>query len=255
MSSPNVPRPTPGAGYAPVPPMPPMPPLRPRRSLAGPFVLIVLGIVCLLGTMRVVSLGHLAHMFANYWPALLILWGVIKLIEHQRAQREGTRAPGIGAGGVFLAIMIVVFGLIATQVDHVNWSGLRDQINIDDGDFPNFFGENYNFDDHLEQAFPAGASLKVIDTRGAVSIHAADDDKITISVRKRVGADSQEDADKYNKATKPTITTIGGLVTVDAVAEGSGDHSVETDLDISLPRKVAVTIASRRGDVNITGRE
>jgi DUF4097 and DUF4098 domain-containing protein YvlB len=29
---------------------------------------------------------------------------------------------------------------------------------------------------------------------------------------------------------------------------------VETDLDISLPRKVPVTITSRRGDVNVTGR-
>src|SRR5579864_8927043 len=214
MSNPVI---TPG-----VPPVAPLPPRRPR-SLAGPFVLIILGAVFLMATMRVLSVSHLAHLFANYWPALLILWGVIKVIEHQRAQREGTRAPGIGAGGVFLAIMIVVFGLVATQLEHVNWSGLRDQVNLDDGDFPNFFGENYNFDDHLERDFPAGASLKVIDTRGAVSVHASDDNKITISVRKRVGADNQEDADKYNKETKPTITTIGGLVTVDAVAEGAGD--------------------------------
>ncbi len=255
MSSTNIPGQMPPPGFRPVPPMPPMPPLRPRRSFAGPFVLIVLGVVCLLGTMRVVSLSRLAHLFANYWPALLILWGVIKLLEHQRAQRDGTRAPGIGAGGVFLAIMIVVFGLIATQVDHVNWSGLRDQMNFDDGDFPNFFGQTYNFDDHLEQSFPAGASLKVIDTRGAVSVHASDDDKITIVVRKRVGADNQDDADKYNRETKPTITAIGGLVTVDAVAEGAGDHSVESDLDISIPRKAAVTITSRRGDVNVVGRD
>jgi hypothetical protein len=254
MSNPGMPNPTPTPGFTPVPPIPPMMPLRPRRSFAGPFVLIVLGVVCLLGTMRVVSLGRLAHLFANYWPALLILWGVIKLVEHQRAQREGTRAPGIGAGGVFLAIMIVVFGLTATQLEHVNWSGLRDQVNIDDGDF-SLFGETYNFDDHLARDFPAGASLKVIDTHGAVSVHAADDNKITIVVRKRVGADNQEDADKYNQETKPTITAIGGLVTVDAVAEGAGDHSVESDLDISIPRKVAVTITSRRGDVNIVGRE
>ena len=250
MSSPNA---TPG--FTPVPPMPPMPPFRPRRSFAGPFVLIIMGIVFLMATMRVLSVSRLAHMFANYWPALLIVWGVIKLLEHQRAQREGTRAPGIGAGGVFLAIMIVVFGLIATQLEHVNWAGIRDQVNIDDGDFPNFFGQTYNFDDHLEQNFPTGASLKVIDTRGAVSVHASDDNKITVVVRKRVGADNQDDADKYNHETKPTITTIGGLVTVDAVAEGAGDHSVETDLDISLPRKVAVTITSRRGDVNVVGRE
>ena len=244
--------------YMPVtpPPMAPLPP-RPRRSFAGPFVLIVIGTVCLLGTMRIVSLSRLAHLFANYWPVLLILWGVIKLIEHQQARRGGYRAPGIGAGGVFLAIMIVVFGLIATQVDHVNWSGLRDQINLDDNDFSNIFGETYNFDDHLEQAFPAGSALKIINTHGAVSVHAADDkdNNITVVVRKRVGADSQGDADKYNNETKPTITVIGGLVTLNAMAEAAGDHPVETDLDISVPRRVPVTISSRRGDVNLVGRD
>ena len=114
---------TPPYSQVPIPPLPPR-----QRSFAGPFVLIILGIVFLLGTMRVLSVGKLAHLFASYWPVLLILWGVIKLIEHQQAQRDDTRASGIGAGGVFLVVMIVVFGLIANQMDRVNWSGLRDQI-------------------------------------------------------------------------------------------------------------------------------
>src|SRR6202166_2524890 len=236
-----------------VPPLTPLPP-RPRRSLAGPFVLIVVGTVFLMGTMRILSIGRLAHLFANYWPALLIVWGVIKLVEHQRAQREGTRAPGIGAGGVVLVVMIVVFGLIATQLEHVNWSGLHDQFNLDDSDFSGIFGQSFNYNDNLEQDFPASASLKVIDTHGAVSVHAADDNRITVVVRKRVGADNQNDADKYDRETKPTIIAIGGLVTVDAKAEASGDHPVETDLDISLPRKVQVSITSRRGDVKVSGR-
>ncbi len=231
-----------------------MPPRR-HRSMAGSFVLIVLGVVLLLGTMHVLSIGRLLDLFASYWPVLLIFWGVIKLLEHQRAQREGTRSSGIGAGGVFLVVMIVVFGLIATQLQRVNWSGLRDNINIDDSDFNNIFGQSFNFNDHLEQDFPAGASLKVIDTRGAVSVHASDDNKITVVIRKRVNAENQGDADKYNNETKPTITAIGGLVTLDAKAEGAGDHPVETDIDISLPRKVAVSITSRRGDVNLVGRD
>src|ERR1700688_1125229 len=236
-----------------VPPLTPLPP-RPRRSLAGPFVLIVVGTVFLMGTMRILSIGRLAHLFANYWPALLIVWGVIKLVEHQRAQREGTRAPGIGGGGVVLVVMIVAFGLIATQLEHLDWSGIRDHMNIDDPDFSGIFGESYNFNDHLEQDFPASASLKVIDTHGAVSVHASDDNRITVVVRKRVGADNQNDADKYDRETKPTIIAIGGLVTVDAKAEAAGDHPVETDLDISLPRKVQVSITSRRGDVKVSGR-
>jgi DUF4097 and DUF4098 domain-containing protein YvlB len=165
------------------------------------------------------------------------------------------RSSGIGAGGIFLAIMIVVFGLVATQIEHVNWSGLRDDMNWDDNDFSNIFGESYSFDDHLEQDFPAGAALKIIDTHGAVSVHASEDNKITVTVRKRIGADSQSDADKYNGETKPTITTTGGLVTLDAKAEAAGDRAVETDLDISLPRKAAVSITSRRGDVELVGRD
>jgi Toastrack DUF4097/LiaF transmembrane domain len=223
--------------------------------MAGAFVLIVLGVVFLLGTMRILSISRLAHLFASYWPLLLIFWGVIKLIEHQRAQREGIRSSGIGAGGIFLVVTIVVCGLVATQLERVNWSGMRDNLNIDDGDFSDIFGQSYNFNDQLEQNFPAGASLKIIDTHGAVSVHASDDNKITVVVRKRVNADSQEDADKYDRESKPTITTIGGLVTVNAAVEAAGDDRVESDLDISVPRKVQVSIAARRGDVNVVGRD
>src|ERR1051326_9351711 len=81
------------------PPVAPLPPRR-HRSFAGPFVLIIVGVVFLMGTMHILSVGKLAHLFANYWPVLLILWGVIQLIEHMQAQREGTRSSGIGAGGV-----------------------------------------------------------------------------------------------------------------------------------------------------------
>ena len=250
--NPGVPNPGTPPAFSPLPPLPP----RPHRSLAGPFVLIVFGTVCLLGTMGVLSRVRMWHLFANYWPVLLIFWGVIKMIEHQRAHREGTRAAGIGAGGVFLVVMIVVFGLVANQLERVNWSGLRDQFNVDDnGDFSNIFGQSYSYNDNLEQAFPAGASLKIIDTHGAVSVHSSNDNKITVVVRKRIGADSQSDADDYNRKTKPTITATGGQVTLDARAEAAGDHAVQVDLDVSVPRKAAVTISSRRGDVTLAGRD
>jgi len=246
MSSPTTP------GFTPVPTIPPVPPRR-HRSMAGAFVLIILGGFFLLWTMGFLSGAKVGHWFANYWPLLLILWGIVKVIEHIQAQREGTRTSGIGAGGILLVITIVVSGLIAKQIDR-HWAGWREQINIDDTDFPIFGGEEYNFNDNLEQDFPVSASLKVIDNHGAVSIHPSDDNKITVVVRKRIWAESQGDADKYNSETKPTITAIGGLVTVLANVEAAGDHRIETDLDISLPRKVPVSVTSRRGDVNISGR-
>src|SRR5579872_5152376 len=125
-----------------------VPPPRYRRSLSGPVVLITLGAIFLLGTMGVLDWHNLGRWFANYWPVLLIALGVIKLIEHQQAQKQGTRASGIGAGGVFAIIFIILFGLIATHVYRFHWEQLRDQIDINNDDFP-FFGSKFNFDDQL----------------------------------------------------------------------------------------------------------
>jgi DUF4097 and DUF4098 domain-containing protein YvlB len=228
---------------------------RRRRTFSGPLVLILVGLLFLLGNLHVLSWARLGWWFAHYWPLLLILWGIIKLIEYQAALRDGTSPPGIGAGGIFLVIVIVFFGLIATQASRFNWGEIRDNMGIDDEDFKNLFGESYSFDDHLERDFPAGASLKVLDSHGEVSVHASDDNKITVIVHKRIGASNQSDADKFNSQTEPTITTIGGLVTLDAKVEGAGDHPVQTDLAISLPRKASVSIASRHGQVNVVARE
>jgi hypothetical protein len=232
-------------------------PLRPRRrSFAGPIVLIILGIVFLMGNLHMLSWMRLADLFAHYWPALLILWGVVKLIEYQQAQRDGVPARGIGAGGVFLVIAIVVCGLIATQASRFNWGELRDNMNIDDNDLNNLFGETFNFDDHLEQDIPAAAtSLRVNDDHGAVRVTAANNNKITVVIRKRVGAENQSDADKYNKQASPTITLAGNVIILDARTQAAGDHAVQSDLDISIPRKMELHITSRRGDISVTGRD
>ncbi|MFZ0295849.1 MAG: DUF4097 family beta strand repeat-containing protein [Candidatus Sulfotelmatobacter sp.] len=240
----------------PVPPpvQPPLPPRR-RRSFAGPVVLIILGIVFLLGNMHLLSWARLGTWFAHYWPLLLILWGVLKLIEHQQAQRDGLPSRGIGAGGVFLVIVIVICGLIATQASRFNWGEIGDNMGIDDGDLDNVFGQTYNFDDHLEKDIPPTVtSLRVNDDHGAVRVSMADDKKITVVVRKRVGAESQNDADKYNQQTKPQITLAGNVMVLDAKAR-AGDHSVQSDLDISIPRKMELHITGRKGDVSVTGRD
>lgn len=230
------------------------PPPRYRRSLSGPIILVAIGTIFLLGNMGVLDWHNLGRWFAHYWPVLLIIAGVIKLIEYQQAQRLGTRASGISAGGVFLIIAIIFFGLIATQASHFNWGQLKNQIDIDDDDFP-MFGSKYNFDDQLAQAFPSGASLHVNDLRGAVNIIASDDDEIRVVVHKRINAESQAEADKWNAGTKPQLTVSGSVVTLNANNQGAGDHWVAEDLDISLPRKAAVVASTRYGDVSVTGRD
>lgn len=231
-----------------------IPPTRYRRSLSGPIVLISIGIVFLLGTMGVLNWSRLGHWFAHYWPVILIVAGIVKLIEYTAAQREGARAQGLSGGGIFLLILVIVVGLIATQAARFNWGELRDQIDIDDNNFT-LFGQRYNYEDQLAQDFPAGAGLHVVNTRGAVTISASNDNQIRVAVRKRINAESQSDADKYNAGTKPQITVSGSVLTVNANNEGAGDHGVAEDLDISLPRKAGAYVTTRYGDVSIIGRD
>jgi hypothetical protein len=232
------------------------PPYRHRRSFAGPIVLIILGIVFLLGNLHMISWARLGTLFAHYWPLLLILWGIIKLIEHQQAQRDGLPTRGIGAGGIILVIFIVVCGLIATQAARFNWGELKDNLNIDNGDFDNIFGQTYNYDNILEHALtPDITALRVNNDHGAVNVSASDDNKITVTVRKRIGAESQGDADRYNTETMPQFTPAGNTIVLDARTQAANDHFVQSDLDISLPRKMQVQITSRRGDVSVNDRQ
>src|SRR5437016_2696230 len=226
-----------------------------RRSLAGPVVLIVMGVVFLMGTMGVLHWYLLGRLFAHYWPLLIILWGVVKLIEHQQAQREGTRASGISIGGVFLLCCLIVAGLISTQASRVNWSGLHDQIGWDDEDFGSLFGNTYSFTDQSSQTFPAGGSLHVVSDRGDVNVVVSEGNQIKVDIAKKVHAENQQDADKYNAGTKPQITIREKIVTVNANTQGAGEHGVAADMTISIPRKVPVVISTRHGDINVTGRD
>ena len=96
----------------------PQPPFDPRyyrryrsRSIAGPIVLVAIGVAFLLGNMHVISPGQIAWMFATWWPLLLILLGVIRIVEYTVARSQGGPAPRFGGGGVVLLVLFIVIGL------------------------------------------------------------------------------------------------------------------------------------------------
>jgi hypothetical protein len=223
-----------------------------QRSFAGPVLLIAVGVAFLLRNMHLVS-WNFWEWFGKYWPALLILWGVIKLVEYQQAKRAGLRAPGLGAGGIFLIIILASFGFSANKLHELRDSGV---FHIDDNDWPPFFrGESFTYDDQLEQAFTAGSTLRITNEHGSINLNVADGDKIKVMVRKTVHADNQSDADKYNQQTKPQLTVVEKTITLNANTGGTGERGISADLDVYVPRKVAVVIASRHGDVSVMGRD
>jgi len=234
--------------------MPPQPPRYPR-SIAGAIVLILIGGLFLMGTMGIMNWHGLSIMFAKFWPLLLILWGIIKLIEHEQAKHAGLPSRGIGAGGVFLMLFVICAGLIATGVSRVDWGTLRDQLQIDDSDFDAMFGgSSFSYNGEVASDLPQGTSrVEINDDRGTITVNVSDDKKMRVAWRKKVHAENQQKADDYNKKTEVTIATAGKDVALNANTHAAGQKDVSTDLDVYIPREVEVAITSRHGDVNING--
>lgn len=240
--------------YTTAPPPPPAPPpYRYRRSIAGPLILILIGVLFMARNFG----WHFPiwHWFGRWWPVVLIVWGVIILIENTTASRSGYRSRRIGGPGVFLLLVLIGLGVWAHNSSDIDWNGVKSQLQMDD-DLGGFFGGNpYTFDDTLQQSFPAGGTLRIVSDRGALNITASDDDTIRVVVHKTVHADNQTDADKYNQGTRPEISVTGNAVLLNANTEGSGDHGVQSDMDIAVPAKAMIEVASKRGDVTIQDRE
>ena len=218
-------------------------------------MLILLGVLFLLGTMGILDTHRLGLLFAHYWPALLILWGVIKLIEYEQAKRYGQTARGIGVGGVFLMLFLIGAGLIATQVARLDWNSLREHTHFgEDEDWDKFFGgPTFNYSDELSQDIPAGSTLRVTDDHGTITVNVADGKTMKVSLRKTVRAEEQKDADSYNSKTKPLLTVVDKVVTLNANTQGGGDKGVTTDMDIFVPANTTLAITSSRGNVTIAG--
>jgi hypothetical protein len=237
---------------APPPPPPVPPPYRYRRSYAGPIILILIGLLFL---MR--NLGFrfpIWHWFGHWWPLLLILWGVIILVENVTSTRMGYRTRRLGAGGIILMVLLVTLGVSAHYSSDVDWGGVRDQLQMDD-DLGGMFGTAFTFEDTMEQAFPANATLRIVGDRGALNITPSEDGIIRVAVHKKLYAQNQNDANKYNQGSKPQIESTGTTVVLNANTDGAGDHGVQTDMDIQVPPGATLDIASKRGDVTINNRK
>ena len=238
----------------PQPPLPPVLPPRRPRSLFGPFLLIAVGVLFMLHNLGFLKAAPFWQWFGHYWPVLLIIWGLLKLLEHYQAQRQGYQARGIGGGGVVFLIFLILCGLAVSAGQRVNWGEVGHEMDIDDDMF-NLFGQTYTYNGEVEQALPKNISaVHVVSDRGNVSIQSWDEDKVKVSYNKSVGAGNESDARQVDSQTKPQITMAGDTLTISANTGGAGDKPVKDNLEIFLPRKAALDLALKRGDIAIHQR-
>lgn len=226
---------------------------RPRpRSIVGPLALITIGVLFLLGTTGVISPQGFRNWMVHYWPLLLIFWGVAKLLEHIWARQHGEPTPRLGAGGIVLLIFVIMFGTGVTQTADWNWRGISTDIGIDD-DLDNMFGSHFDFTEDFAQPLTGGSEIKILSAQGDITVTPSEDNQVHAVVRKSVRSDSQENANRVNDSTHPKFIQQGNLWLLDLT---SGDfEKARFDLDLQLPRQLALSMSTRRGNLSVSQRE
>ncbi len=242
---------------------PPVYPYRRRRSLAGPLTMILVGVIFLLANTGLLHYHQVGMWFSRFWPLLIIFWGLVKLVEWFMDRSEGVPTRGVGAGSVVFLILLIMFGLAATQAARVNWNAVGDEMDINDDFFGGFFGQTYTFTNQQEQALTAAVTTaQVASDRGDITISAWDEAKVKVVGHKRISAGSQNDATQMDQRTQPTVRIEGSTLLINAntsgggtqvVVVGSATHTV-TDLEVFLPRNLAVEVNTRRGDISVRNR-
>lgn len=216
-----------------------------RHSVAGPLILIVLGVLFLVYNLR--QDLPLAELIAVYWPFLLIAWGLIRVVEVAISFLRGTPQRGGLSGGE--VVLIVLICLVGSGVYSAHRHGIRLGVRGVE-----MFGQPFDFPVSAERPL-TGAVQRVVfeNLRGNLRITGADTNEIRISGRKVVRALGRREAERADRDTPLEISLTGDTAAVRTNQERVADDlRVASDLDVAVPRGVRVEVRGRSGDYEIS---
>ncbi len=209
-----------------------------RQSLFGPLLLILLGVLLLVHNFN--PEFPFWELVARYWPVVLLVWGVAKLLEALRrpADQPLTR-PSLSFGEFFLAMLLVGVGLAASHAKHVNLGP----------DWNRIWGREFTFNETLKQEnVKPNAPLRIDWPRGEITISGSNTTEILVNATKRVTARHEEEANGQR-----------GQLRLELVAEGagyllraSGDPDIRADVEVSVPTTTPMHMETRRGSVQVS---
>jgi hypothetical protein len=220
-----------------------------RGSIVGPMILIFIGFVFLMRNIR--PDVPLMDWLETYWPFLLILWGVVRLMEVAYWHFSSKALPERGIAGGEWAL-IVVLTLVGTAV----WGTerfARDHFGRFQIGGVEMFGESFDYD-VAESSTEVGKTPHVVidNSRGGVRVTGADVTEVKVAGRKSVRAIDRSSADKANGGSQCTVAKSGDTITVTSRSTGIQDSArVTVDLDVTVPKGASVELRGQNGDFDI----
>ena len=209
-----------------------------RRSFAGPLILIVIGGLFLWRNLHPET--PVFDLLAQYWPFLLIAWGLVRLIEIALSEQQ--RYFGLTGGEVVLVVLISAAGLAMFEVHQrgIRWSA-------------DIFGEQYDY--AVSAHTPAGGIKRIVfeNPRGNIRVSGGDDQEITVTGHQLIRANTRDEADQTHAKTPLELVRQGDRLLVRTNQDHApDDQRIADDLEVSAPRGLAVEARGQNGDYEIS---
>lgn len=217
-----------------------------RPSIAGPLILLTVGVFALLMETGRIDAGRFWSWYAQWWPLILIGLGLVLLLEYF-LDRNNPYAGRRSMSGFGFLILLLLLGGWGTHASHV-WGPLSDQFS-DRNDFWSMMGEEHDNDVQQDEAISPTATVQVQNPRGDVTITASPDDKMHVRAHQVVHSSSDSDARKTFDVITPKVINSGSSV----VLSVEGRNNARVDLTVELPSGAGTVVNAGRGDVTIEG--
>jgi hypothetical protein len=189
--------------------------------------------------------------FSRYWPVLLIVWGLFKLVDSFGAGANEKR-PLFSGGDVAAIILVIVFGSLITLAANMN-PDFGKLFNTRDFDVWDLTGNNFTFtEQHVTETSP-NPVIEVSDNFGDVEVMPGDGNRITLDVKKTIRAANQSEADRLSAGFVYSISNTGPNEGMKYRIAASSNRRFKASLSIHVPLHSIVTVENRNGSVSVRG--
>ncbi len=223
-----------------------------KGSLLSGLFWAAVGLIGLLHLAGV--LGGLSF-FGLYWPFLLVLFGLGKIIDYYRLegrlQFRATEVIGL--------ILIILLGVGAGHVSRAHWPLLRIPLWSGDGDFGigDLVGEKYVWAE--EESLPASAlqQIEISNLYGDVRIQGGSMESVDVRLTKEVFEASEEEAKGRADQVRLINERTGNTLRLKTNREDLDLDKTrfKSHFEITLPPQVAVTVKNAYGNVRVSDLE
>ncbi len=251
-----------------------------RPSLLGGLLWTGLGVLFLL---RNFSIGpDLWRMAARYWPILLILLGLGKVIDYFR-QKEGV---SIRFGEVLGILFLLIIGTAITKISNSNFGHVISELPIEIGGSSvhpgRWIGTSYSYTEESSYPISPGTALQIENSYGQVALSPGSDGEVRVRLRKvvyqneearakMIAGEIKLEAGPANKAepegaVKPEAepaTKVKPEAEPAAKAKpepvfvvrtnrddlSSKDYRFNTEMEVFVPAKARITVRNSFGEV------